>query len=86
MAQEVTESALYRECEEIYDKGGQYAVWDFITDNHPEIIWDYCPPCESESPAENGTCLVCGSATKPITPEMRTRLEQLAADGLPLVI
>ena len=54
---------LYEICEEIYVKGGQYAVYAFIKESHPSIPWEYCQPCEDVVPSQQRTCLVCGSPT-----------------------
>jgi len=48
---------------EIYAKKGQSAVFDFA--NKHKIGYEYCPPCETSSPAIEHECLVCGSTTKP---------------------
>ena len=47
-------------CYAIYQKGGQSAVFDY-TLKHKDIKWEYCEPCECESPFDKGCCLVCGS-------------------------
>jgi hypothetical protein len=52
----------YELCEKQYEKGGQSAVFDFVIKNFPELIWAYCKPCESDSPIDDSTCLVCGTA------------------------
>jgi hypothetical protein len=51
----------YEECCRLYEKTGQSGVFDYILKNHPETLWTYCEPCESDSPTEENTCLVCGS-------------------------
>jgi hypothetical protein len=52
---------LYPVCERIYEKHGQSAVFDFVLNNYPEIKWQRCLPCETESPIQKNLCLVCGS-------------------------
>jgi hypothetical protein len=54
-------SVIYDLCLEKYEQGGQSAVFDFVNLNFPELSWKYCEPCESDSPIEDKTCLVCGS-------------------------
>jgi hypothetical protein len=52
----------YEKAVEIYEAGGQSAVFDAV--NSGEIIatgWHVCEPCETESPFEGNTCLVCGT-------------------------
>lgn len=48
-------------CQELYENGGQYAVYTYIMENEPEIEWDTCHPCEAWSPISNGACLVCAT-------------------------
>jgi uncharacterized paraquat-inducible protein A len=52
---------LYETCVNIYEKFGQSGVFDYINREHPEVSWKVCKPCESESPTDEGICLVCGS-------------------------
>jgi hypothetical protein len=54
-------SVIYDLCVQKYEQGGQFAVFDFVNQNFPELFWGWCKPCESESPIESATCLVCGS-------------------------
>ena len=56
-------SKLSDSCEKLYVVGGQYAVYDYIKKHHPSIPWEDCQACETNSPAENHECLVCGSPT-----------------------
>lgn len=59
-------SKLSEQCEAIYVKSGQDAVLDFISKNYPQIVWDWCEPCEYRSPRDTDyACLVCGSPTVP---------------------
>lgn len=53
-------SKLYDECVNIYEKFGQSGVFDYINREHPEVSWKVCHGCESESPTDEGFCLVCG--------------------------
>jgi hypothetical protein len=53
-------SVIYDLCVEKYEQGGQSAVFDFVNENFPELSWGWCEPCESKSPIEAETCLVCG--------------------------
>lgn len=57
------EKSLSSICVDLYDKGGQYDVYDYINEKHPEIKWGYCEPCECQSPIDptDSSCLVCGS-------------------------
>jgi hypothetical protein len=56
---------LPNKCYEIYQKHGREGVFEFIRKEHPEIKWEYCLPCEFDSPFDDdGDCLVCGS-TRP---------------------
>lgn len=63
--------SLYKICEDIYENaqgaGGQAAVMDYISANHPEVKWAICEPCETLSPVDptEPTCLVCGSTIEP---------------------
>lgn len=52
-------------CEEIYVSGGQYAVYDYVLEAHPDTPWADCGPCEALSPVNDGACLVCGSVVTP---------------------
>jgi len=52
---------IAEKCQEVYEASGQSAVFDYILSNHPETAWDYCEPCEIQSPMLDGDCLVCGS-------------------------
>ena len=49
-------------CYEIYEKGGQYAVYRYVRDTLPDAKWEECRDCEDSTPREptNGSCLVCG--------------------------
>jgi len=58
-------SLLSRICQKLYEKDGQSAVFDFILDTHPHITWEWCEPCEIDSPVDSDkTCLVCASPTE----------------------
>lgn len=54
-------SVIYDLCTMQYEQGGQSAVFNFVSNNFPELQWQKCKPCESVSPIEGDTCLVCGS-------------------------
>jgi hypothetical protein len=46
----------------IYEKGGQYAVYDAVRNGIVECDeWVWCKPCEDRTPHHEDTCLVCGS-------------------------
>ncbi len=52
----------YEKAVEIYQKFGQYAVYDAVNKgelNHDE--WLKCIPCETETPFHDKVCLVCGT-------------------------
>lgn len=52
---------LYEQCQRIYGAIGQWAVFDFIHQMHPEVLWGWCEACVSDSPVDSDICLVCGS-------------------------
>ena len=52
---------LHEICEAIYSDRGQDAVMDYILAHHPTTPWQYCVPCEIDSPMDDSVCLVCGS-------------------------
>jgi len=52
----------YEKAVEIYDRDGQYAVYDAVLAG--ELFadcWSPCHSCEDDTPHEDGTCLVCGT-------------------------
>ena len=53
---------LEQECYDIYEKNGQYAVYDYVKQTLPNAKWVECRDCEDATPREphNGSCLVCG--------------------------
>lgn len=53
--------SIYDKCLTAYEAGGQQAVFNLVLSEHPDTKWEYCEPCEIESPVADGTCLVCGS-------------------------
>jgi len=60
----IDQQELYEWCERLYEKGGQSAVIDFVLEYHHEQPWDYCQPCEVQSPVTaeaEPVCLVCGT-------------------------
>ena len=50
---------------QIYENGGQYAIYDFARANHPEWAWEHCEPCEDETPTYDGVCAVCFTPRSP---------------------
>jgi hypothetical protein len=54
-------SELEIKCQELYEQGGQHNVYAYIMENHKEVDWNECIPCEAWSPVSNGACLVCAS-------------------------
>jgi hypothetical protein len=62
--------SLYEQCLDVYVQAGQAGVFDFIERHYPKTPWAWCDPCESRSPRDTDyACLVCGSPTKPFSPE-----------------
>jgi len=57
----MSQSVIYDLCQKKYEEGGQSAVFEYVSNNFPEVLWGNCEPCESNSPIELNTCLVCGS-------------------------
>jgi len=46
----------------LYVKGGQSLVYDHVNEAKLKYDkWDYCEPCECDSPIYKNACLVCGS-------------------------
>jgi hypothetical protein len=54
-------NALELKCQELYEQGGQHSVYEYIMQNHKDIDWDTCNPCEAWSPVLDNACLVCGT-------------------------
>lgn len=52
---------LSEKCAAMYERGGQHAVFAYVTSRYPHIPWALCAPCEAQSPVLDGACLVCGS-------------------------
>lgn len=53
--------AEYDEAVNVYDKGGQYAVYEYAI-SKGITSWDVCMPCEDRTPnTDDSSCLVCGS-------------------------
>lgn len=52
---------IYSECLRVYETRGQHGVFDLVTSKYPWITWEYCTPCEVDSPVLDQSCLVCGS-------------------------
>jgi len=65
--------SLRKQCEEIYEAKGVSAVFDLVNNLSKEklaelkVVYENCTGCESESPAQNSCCLVCGQATTKIS-------------------
>ena len=58
----------YEKAVEIYEAKGQSAVFDAVLDGTLTASnWNWCEPCECESPHEDKTCLVCGTENEPKT-------------------
>jgi hypothetical protein len=57
----MTEQSLQEICLSLYERGGQFAVEDYILERHPEQEWGWCLPCDNEEPLDNEVCLVCGT-------------------------
>lgn len=50
---------------EIYEKGGQYAVYDAVKSGELKAdAWRDCLPCEDRTPHEGEHCLVCGTSRR----------------------
>ena len=56
----------YEKAVEIYQKGGQYAVYDAVEAGilKADSMRD-CTPCEDRTPHDGNTCLVCGTENSP---------------------
>jgi hypothetical protein len=56
----------YDKAVEIYNQGGQYAVYDAVEAGilKADSMRD-CTPCEDRTPHEGNTCLVCGTDNLP---------------------
>ena len=50
---------------DLYDKGGQSAIYDYVLENHTDWAWTFCEACDCHSPiweTENYyLCAVCWS-------------------------
>ena len=52
----------YDKAVKIYEKGGQYAIYDAVNSGKLKAdAWRDCLPCEDMTPHEGDTCLVCGT-------------------------
>ena len=52
----------YEKALEIYEKSGQYAVYDAVKNNILKADgWSDCIPCEDRTPYHDQCCLVCGT-------------------------
>ena len=49
----------------LYDEGGQDAIFAYVNEHHKNWDWDYCIPCEYDSPVYKydafRICAVCFS-------------------------
>ena len=59
---------IKNECYSAYTISGQTAVFAFIKKNYPLIPWEWCKPCESDSPMLGDECLVCGTKRDTLPP------------------
>ena len=50
---------------DLYDNGGSSAVFDWVHANRPEWEWEWCEPCEEDTPSwlddTDDICAVCFS-------------------------
>ena len=54
-----------REAYKLYKQGGQYLVYDYVNQGFLRYDkWEYCGPCECESPIYKSHCLVCSTQYK----------------------
>jgi hypothetical protein len=57
-------------CQELYEEKGQSAVFDYVNERDlPNVQYEYCKACDTDSPAWEHQCLVCGQKTEPIEKE-----------------
>lgn len=57
-----SEMTNYEKAVEIYEKAGQYAIYDAVKHGRLHADnWRDCLPCEDRTPHEDGCCLVCGT-------------------------
>jgi hypothetical protein len=49
----------------LYDEGGQSAIYDYVNEHYPNWDWDFCEPCDCDSPVYKyesyRICAVCFS-------------------------
>jgi hypothetical protein len=55
------EDEIFKNCEDIYNEGGQSAVFKYA--DSKGIGYEYCKACECRSPQIDHICLVCGQTT-----------------------
>lgn len=55
---------LHEQAYAIYTTLGQSAVEAWVRQEHPEIGWEHCEPCESSEPHHEGACLVCANVKR----------------------
>ncbi len=53
------EENIYDKAVELYDTKGVSAVYDYA--NELGLQYEYCEPCENETPTLDEACLVCGT-------------------------
>jgi len=58
----MNKKTIIKKAQEIYSEKGQSAVFDFAKDKEG-IKYEFCSPCETNSPSIDHECLVCGSKT-----------------------
>lgn len=53
----------------LYDEGGQSAVYDYVNEHYPHWDWDFCEPCDCDSPVfkveGESICAVCFTVFAP---------------------
>lgn len=55
-------SSLGEKLVEVYEEGGQYAVYAWVEEHHPDWDWEWCAPCEDETPTWDHVCAACFTA------------------------
>lgn len=70
-----TKANIFKKTNEIYNKDGQSAVFDYVikldkaTIKKVGLRYEHCKGCYTDSPAIDHTCLVCGQTTEKRTKE-----------------
>lgn len=48
---------------DLYDEGGQSAIYDYVLEHHKDWDWAFCEPCDCDSPVwvteKQKVCAVC---------------------------